>query len=79
MAAQWDEEQKLEEILERRSIGGDSLKLEVMQKVSEPVVHERMSQGKGVKGRKEKKKKKVPGWSIEEMKGKNKYSCGGRH
>ena len=29
-------------------------------------MHERMSKGKGVKGRKE--KKKVPGWSIEEMK-----------
>ena len=29
-------------------------------------MHERMSQGKGVKGLKE--KKKVPGWSIEEMK-----------
>ena len=41
--------------------------LEVMQKVLELVVHERMSPGKGVKGRKE-KKKKVPGWSIEEMK-----------
>ena len=67
MAAQWDEEQKLEEILERRRTGGNSLKLEVMQKVSEPVVHERMSQGKGVKCRKE-KNKKVPGWSVEEMK-----------
>ena len=40
----------------------------VMQKVQELVVHERVSQGKGVKGRKE--KKKVPGWSIEEMRGK---------
>ena len=29
-------------------------------------MHEGMSQAKGVKGRKE--KKKVPGWSIEEMK-----------
>ena len=45
---------------------GSSLKLEVMQKVQEPAAHERMSQGKGVKGRTE--KKKVPGWSTEEMK-----------
>ena len=43
-----------------------SLQLEVMRKVPELVVHERMSQGKGVKGRKE--KKKVPGQSVEEMK-----------
>ena len=47
---------------------GSSLNLEVMQKVPELVVHERMSQGRGVKGRKE--MKKVPGWSFEEMKDK---------
>ena len=41
------------------------LLLHVMQKVLELVVHERMSQGRGVKGLKE--KKKVPGWSVEEM------------
>ena len=64
--AQWDEEQKLEDILEKRGMKGSSLKLEVMQKVPEPVVQERMSQGKGAKGPKE--KKKVQGWSIEEMK-----------
>ena len=68
MAAQWDEEQELDEIVERRRMEGSSLKLEVMQKVLELVVHERMSQGKGVKGRKE--KKKVPGWFMEEMKAK---------
>ena len=45
---------------------GSSLQLEVMQKVLELVVHERMSQGKGVKGFKE--KKTVPGWSAEEIK-----------
>ena len=66
MASQWDEEQTLEEILERRRMKGSSLKLEVMQKVQELVVHERMSHGKGVKGLKE--KTKVPGWSIEEVK-----------
>ena len=32
MAGQWDEAQKLEEIVERRRIEGSSLKLEVMQK-----------------------------------------------
>ena len=45
---------------------GTSLKLEVMQKVPEVVVHKRTSQGKGVKGREE--KKNVPGWSMEVMK-----------
>ena len=30
IAAQWDDQQKLEEILERRSMEGSSLKLEVM-------------------------------------------------
>ena len=55
MAAQWDGEQKLEEIVERRRTEGSSLKLEVMQKVPEPVVQECMSQGKRVKGLKEKK------------------------
>ena len=39
-----------------------------MQKVPELVVHECMSQGKGTKRTKE--KKKVKGWSTEEMKGK---------
>ena len=66
MAAQWDEEQQLTEIWERRRMEGSSLKVEVLQKAPELVVHERMSQGKGVKGLKE--KKKVPGWSFEEMK-----------
>ena len=37
-----------------------------VQKVPELVVDECMSQGKRVKSPKE--KKKVPGWSIEEMK-----------
>ena len=42
------------------------MKLEVMRKAREQVVHERMSQGEGVMGPKE--KKRVPGWSTEEMK-----------
>ena len=41
---------------------------EVVQKALELVVHERMSQGRGVTCTKE--KKKVKGWSAEEMKGK---------
>ena len=35
MAAQWEEEQKLDEIVERRRMEGSSLQLEVMQKVTE--------------------------------------------
>ena len=42
MATQWDEGQKFEEILEQRRMKGRSLQLEVMQKVPEIVVHERM-------------------------------------
>ena len=55
MTAQSDAEQKLDEIVQRRRIDGSFLKLEVMQKV-QLVVQERRSQGKGVKGLKEKKK-----------------------
>ena len=66
MAEQWEEEQKLEEIVEQRRIEGDSLKLEVMRKAPELVVHERMSQGEGVRVPKE--MARVPGWSAEEMK-----------
>ena len=51
--------------MERRRIEGKTLKLEVTRKAPEQVVHERLSQGKGMKGLKE--KKMVPGWSIEEM------------
>ena len=65
MAAQREQEQKLEDILKHRRMEGGSLQLEVMRKVLELVVHERMSQGKWVKGFKE--KKKVSGWSMEEM------------
>ena len=66
IAAPWDEEQKFEEILEQRRMEGSPVQLEVMQNVPELFVHERMSQGIAVKGIKE--KKKVPGWSVEEMK-----------
>ena len=44
MAVQWEEEQKLEEILERRRMEGSSLQVEVMQNVPELVVHDRKSQ-----------------------------------
>ena len=66
LAAQWDEEQKLEEIVARRRMEGSSLQLEVMQKVLELVVQESMSQGKGMKGLKE--KKEVQGWPFEDVK-----------
>ena len=46
------------------------MQLEVMRKAPELVVHERMSQGKGVRGYKS--KKKVKGWSTGEMRGKAK-------
>ena len=66
MAEQWEEEQHLDDLIERRRMEGSSLKLDVVQKVSELVVNERMPQGERVKDPKE--KKKTPGWSIEEMK-----------
>ena len=68
MEVQWAEDEKLEERLQRRRMEGSSLQAEVMQKVLELVVYELMSQGKGVKCTKE--KKKVKGWFSEEMSGK---------
>ena len=56
----------MDDLIERRRIEGSSLKLDVMQKVPELVVNKRTSQGEKEKDTKE--KKKVPGWSIEEMK-----------
>ena len=50
MEVQWAEYEKLEEVLERRMIEGNSLKAEVMQKVLESMVHERMSQGEKSEG-----------------------------
>ena len=46
MFVQWAEDEKMEKALERRRMEGNSLQAEVMQKVPELVVHERMSQGK---------------------------------
>ena len=66
MAALWEEEQKLKEIMERRRMEGSSLQLDAMQRVQELVVNERMLQGKRVKSLKE--KQKIPRWSIEKMK-----------
>ena len=66
MAAQWDEEQKLEEILVQREMEGSPGQFEVVRRVPELVVHERMSQGIRVKGLKE--KKNVLGWSLKELK-----------
>ena len=57
MAAHWDEEQKLVE--------GSPGQFEVMRRVPELVLHERMSHGKRVKGLKE--GKKIAGRSVEDM------------
>ena len=45
MEVQWSEDEKLEEILERRRMEGSSLQPDVLQKVPELVVLERRSQG----------------------------------
>ena len=42
MAEHWEEEQHLEEIVERRRLEGSSLMLGAMQKVLDLVVNERM-------------------------------------
>ena len=46
MEVQWDDDEKLKEILTRRRMQGSSLQVEDKQKVPESVVHERMSRGK---------------------------------
>ena len=69
MEVQWAEDEKLEEILERRRMEGSSLQADVMQMVPVFVVHERKSQSEEVKCTEE-KKKVVKGWSTEEMKDK---------
>ena len=56
MEAQRAEDEKWEEILERRRMEGSSVQAEVMQEVLELVVQERMSKGKGVKCTKERRK-----------------------
>ena len=56
MAEQWEEERRLEDIVERRRMEGSSFKLDVMRRVPELVVNERMSQGERVKNPKVKKK-----------------------
>ena len=77
MEVQWAECENLEESLERRRREGSSLLAEVMQKVPELLVHERTSQGKGVKCKEE--KKTVKGRSTVEMKRKTKQLFGRRH
>ena len=54
MEVQWAEDEKLEESLEGRRTEGSSLQAEVMQKVPELVVRERMSQVEENKVRKRK-------------------------
>ena len=51
--------------MERRRMEGNSLQLGAMRNVLELVVYERMSQGNKVKCTKE--KRRVKGWSMEEM------------
>ena len=77
MGRQWDEDEKLEEFLERRRMEGSSLQVEVMKNVPELVVHERMSWVEKTKCPKE--KKKVKGWSTEEVKNKANSQSYGRH
>ena len=52
MEVQWDEDEKLEEIVERRRMEGTSLQVEVMQKVPELVIHEpKVKKGSAQKNR----------------------------
>ena len=66
VAGQWEEEQQVDDLIERRRMEGSSSQLDVMQKVPDLVVNKLMSQGEQEKYTKE--KKKVPVWSVEEMK-----------
>ena len=54
LEVRWAEDEKLEEVLQRRRMEGSSLQAEVTQKVPELVVLERMSQGEEVRGYKRK-------------------------
>ena len=65
MEVQWTEDERVENILERRRMEGGSLQAEVVQKVPELVVHERMLQGEKAGGTRE--RMKVQGCSTEEM------------
>ena len=53
MTGQWEEEQHLDDLIERRRMEGSSLKLDVMPQVPELVVNKRMSQGAKGKDTKE--------------------------
>ena len=55
MAEHWEEEQHLEDIIEIR-MEGSSLKLDVIEKVPELLVIERMSQGEKVNNPKKRRK-----------------------
>ena len=68
MEVQWAEDEKFEETWDQRSMAGSTKQAEVMPKVPELVVHDRMSQGEEMRGTKA--KKKVIGWSAEEMRDK---------
>ena len=66
MESSWAEDGKLEEILEQRRGEGNALKVDVMQKAPELVVHEHMAQGEKVTSAEVKKKARE--MSTEEMK-----------
>ena len=63
MAAQWDEQQKLEDILGRRRMVGSPVQLEVVQNVHELFVHDPRNRGE-----RNQRKKEVSVWSMEEKK-----------
>ena len=52
----WEEERHLEDRIEKRSMEGSSLKLDVIQKVPGLVAYKRMSQGDKVKNTKKTRK-----------------------
>ena len=65
MEMQWVEDEKMEEILERGRAEGVPMQAEVLQKVPELVIQERMCQSK--KNGSHRRKEKVKGWSTEEI------------
>ena len=72
MAEQWEEEQHLEDVVERRRVEGSSLNSDVIPKVLELLANERMFHGQKVKNIQA--KRKVPAWSIEQMKDRTNFA-----
>ena len=67
MAAQWEEEQKLEGNWERRKIEGSSLQVEIMQKMPELLVHEHVTRQRGEASKREKETTRIAS-SIDKRK-----------